>query len=185
MYTLFCYCFHNICYTWTGLLFACFCSLLPKKAEVTRTCKSLVANSKGNLQRKRIAYWAMEKNVINCCYEINSLYISTIKIFVILCQRVCISVVRPRVCMLLLVSVKQVTNFMVAVKEPVVVFETKDGGFLFGNYLFFHYDRKSSTPYMSVEMRSGLYPHSLTLFRMVSADSGPINTDRFLNIWYT
>ena len=35
--------------------------------------------------------------------------------------------------MLLLVSVKQVTNFMVAVKEPVVVFETKDGGFLFGN----------------------------------------------------
>ena len=50
---------------------------------------------------------------------------------------------------------------MVAVKEPVVVFETKDGGFLFGNYLFFHYDRKSSTPYMSVEMRSGLYPHSL------------------------
>ena len=130
MYTLFCYCFHNICYTWTGLLFACFCSLLPKKAEVTRTCKSLVANSKGNLQRKRIAYWAMEKNVINCCYEINSVYISTIKIFVILCQRVCISVVRPRVCMLLLVSVKQVTNFMVAVKEPVVVFETKDGGFL-------------------------------------------------------
>ena len=64
--------------------------------------------------------------------------------------------------MLLLVSVKQVTNFMVAVKEPVVVFETKDGGFLFGNYLFFHYDRKSSTPYMSVEMRSGLYPQSLT-----------------------
>ena len=53
---------------------------------------------------------------------------------------------------------------MVAVKEPVVVFETKDGGFLFGNYLFFHYDRKSSTPYMSVEMRSGLYPHSLTHF---------------------
>ena len=50
---------------------------------------------------------------------------------------------------------------MVAVKEPVVVFETKDGGFLFGNYLFFHYDRKSSTPYMSVEMRSGLYPQSL------------------------
>ena len=92
----------------------------------------------------------------------DSLYISTIKIFVILCQRVCISVVRPRVCMLLLVSVKQVTNFMVAVKEPVVVFETKDGGFLFGNYLFFHYDRKSSTPYMSVEMRSGLYPHSLS-----------------------
>ena len=103
----------------------------------------------------------MEKNVINCCYEINSLYISTIKIFVILCQRVCISVVPPRVCMLLLVSVKQVTNFMVAVKEPVVVFETKDGGFLFGNYLFFHYDRKSSTPYMSVEMRSGTYPQSL------------------------
>ena len=103
----------------------------------------------------------MEKNVINCCYEINSLYISTIKIFVILCQRVCISVVFPRVCMLLLVSVKQVTNFMVAVKEPVVVFETKDGGFLFGNYLFFHYDRKSSTPYMSVEMRSGTYPQSL------------------------
>ena len=63
--------------------------------------------------------------------------------------------------MLLLVSVKQVTNFMVAVKEPVVVFETKDGGFLFGNYLFFHYDRKSSTPYMSVEMRSGTYPQSL------------------------
>ena len=52
---------------------------------------------------------------------------------------------------------------MVAVKEPVVVFETKDGGFLFGNYLFFHYDRKSSTPYMSVEMRSGTYPQSLTL----------------------
>ena len=52
---------------------------------------------------------------------------------------------------------------MVAVKEPVVVFETKDGGFLFGNYLFFHYDRKSSTPYMSVEMRSGLYPQSLTV----------------------
>ena len=52
---------------------------------------------------------------------------------------------------------------MVAVKEPVVVFETKDGGFLFGNYLFFHYDRKSSTPYMSVEMRSGLYPQSLKL----------------------
>ena len=50
---------------------------------------------------------------------------------------------------------------MVAVKEPVVVFETKDGGFLFGNYLFFHYDRKSSTPYMSVEMRSGTYPQSL------------------------
>ena len=53
---------------------------------------------------------------------------------------------------------------MVAVKEPVVVFETKDGGFLFGNYLFFHYDRKSSTPYMSVEMRSGLYPQSLNAF---------------------
>ena len=52
---------------------------------------------------------------------------------------------------------------MVAVKEPVVVFETKDGGFLFGNYLFFHYDRKSSTPYMSVEMRSGLYPQSLRI----------------------
>ena len=66
--------------------------------------------------------------------------------------------------MLLLVSVKQVTNFMVAVKEPVVVFETKDGGFLFGNYLFFHNDRKSSTPYMSVEMRSGLYPQSLINF---------------------
>lgn len=86
------------------------------------------------------------------------------RFLVILCQPLCISVVFPRVCMLLLVSVKQVTNFMVAVKEPVVVFETKDGGFLFGNYLFFHYDRKSSTPYMSVEMRSGLYPHSLSLF---------------------
>ena len=83
------------------------------------------------------------------------------RFLVILCQPLCISVVFPRVCMLLLVSVKQVTNFMVAVKEPVVVFETKDGGFLFGNYLFFHYDRKSSTPYMSVEMRSGLYPQSL------------------------
>ena len=77
--------------------------------------------------------------------------------------------------MLLLVSVKQVTNFMVAVKEPVVVFETKDGGFLFGNYLFFHYDRKSSTPYMSVEMRSGTYPQSLISLIPFSIKMGSIS----------
>ena len=72
---------------------------------------------------------------------------------------------------------------MVAVKEPVVVFETKDGGFLFGNYLFFHYDRKSSTPYMSVEMRSGLYPHSLSYVSSRQVRARRVPNTIFISPW--